>query len=160
MPNNSFETIISSLGLSYYPGLQALSKPDKKRVTAQDTEKLSGSVPLDEDLKKSFPEDNRWDYVVAYDPERRESLYFIEIHPASSSDIKTVVAKKKWLDRWLAASGKVLKDYSSHVKYYWISTGKIKFHTNLKPGDNKFHAQIVALKKYNIEGPVTQLKIK
>lgn len=153
MPD-TFEETVRKLGLCFFPGKQAIEGEATNRITAKDTTKFAGSVQLDNDLEESYPNDNRWDYVVAYDWGNNQSLYYIEIHPASStSQVNKIMAKKKWLDSWLMGDGNSLKIYSQNLKvgYYWITTGKVS------PLDSP--ARIKMAKK-GIIGPLSRLVIK
>lgn len=51
--------------------------------------------------------------------------YFIEVHPASTSDVKTVIEKAKWLDGWLNAKAKELKALKAGNNLYWVASGKV-----------------------------------
>ncbi len=126
---------------SYRKGLQALGN-NAKFVEADNNRLLSGSVDIDASLKDKYPEEARWDYVVGYD----ERSYFIEVHPASTSNINEVVNKKLWLERWLEAEAKPLKAIKANVQYYWIPSGKVAILKNSKQRLNlakKYHILIV-----------------
>ncbi len=153
MPRNFKETV-TDLGLTYRSGKQAISEKNKSRITAKDTKNLGGSVDLDNDLLERYPQDNRWDYVVAYNSKDKTSLYFIEIHSACGDSKATeIVAKKCWLDRWLATEGHGLISFASNIKivFYWVTTDKTP------PLGSKAH-KIMAQK--GILGPKPRLEIK
>ena len=121
MPAEEFEKIVTRLGLRYCEGLQAISRKEKNLITAKDTRKILGSVNLDEDLCKSLPNANRWDYMVAYSV-KTKTLYFIEIHSVKNRDkIKDVIAKKKWLDEYLDSEGQALKTFAKKFLFYWVA---------------------------------------
>ena len=91
---------------SWCAGLQALSGADREHVAAEDTHRLTGSVNVDAALQEKFPNDNRWDYAVGHQPSnlKGEMVYWIEIHPASSGEVKALLAKLEWLQGWLRSS--------------------------------------------------------
>ena len=153
MPSK-FEETVCALGLQFYRGLQAIPETNKSRITAKDTRKLGGSVDLDNDLLERYPRDNRWDYVVAYNSGNKTSLFFIEVHPAcSGSNANDVVAKKLWLDNWLATEGQRLIKYTQNLEkcFCWVATGKIL------PHDSPSYRKVL---KKGIRGPVARLEIK
>ena len=128
---------------AYRPGLQALLAGDRPHVAAQDSRRLTGSINLDEALRQ----DNRnyanapvWDYGIGHQPANRkgEMVYWVEIHPATSGEIKVVLAKLAWLKRWLAQSAPKLNALPR--EYVWISSGKTSL-TPSAPQKKQFAAQ-------------------
>lgn len=100
-------------------GLQALGA-NAKFITTTNPRMLDGSVDIDECTKKIYPNDARWDYVIGYDGK----AYFIEIHPANTSNVKEVIKKAAWLNNWLKTRALELKALSANNNYYWIASGK------------------------------------
>ena len=80
----------------YKPGLTALGAYSN-RVCVADTTKLHGSVDIDSCTTAKYPQANRWDYTFAY----KEEVFFLEVHSANSSEVKTVLKKFQWLKDWL-----------------------------------------------------------
>lgn len=105
-------------------GLQALGR-NSRRIKAQDPGSILYSIDFDTALKKSYPEDSRWDYAVECD-----ELYYIEIHPANgTSNIDDLRKKVDWLRETI----KSLKlEISKPQKYIWIPTGAVKISRNSK----------------------------
>ena len=101
-------------------GLSAL-KANSKYVKVTNTKLLDGSVDIDEAVRDKYPEDSRWDYVVGYANE----AFFIEVHPAATSNIDDMVKKVKWLKNWLASSAPDLKSLHKIEVYYWIPSGRV-----------------------------------
>lgn len=126
MDKNTFKKAIEGieeLRGAYRKGLQALNDDCKAKVEATYTRLLYGSVDIDKATKDKYPQDSRWDYVVCY----HGALYFIELHPASTSDIKVVLSKLDWLKDWLkdkAEFGQAKKSY------HWIATGCVNILPN------------------------------
>lgn len=99
-------------------GLKALGRYST-RITTSQPSLLEGSVDLDNCLKAKYQNAPRWDYALSH----KSSVYYIEVHPASTSQVKVVIAKLNWLKGWLRHTALVnLKGQSS---YHWISTDKV-----------------------------------
>lgn len=112
---------IQEIDTCYQPGLQALSG-DSGKIQCQDTRDLDGSVNLDECVRPIYPNDSRWDYIVSY----RDRNFFIEVHPASTGEVKEIVKKVTWLKQWLKAKGTVLvKNKADNQPFRWVASGKI-----------------------------------
>ena len=90
----------------YKEGLQALRRRDRKKIRCEDTRLLNGSIYLEKCVKGG-----RWDYLLGY----REEAYFVEVHPAESTEVKVVLAKLDWLKRWQADT-----PFRSDRRYFWI----------------------------------------
>ena len=102
-------------------GLQAVKNSDKAKIRLSNSRNLQGSIDIDDALKDSFPNDNRWDYLV-FNNSNIEG-YFIEIHPAHTSEVKTMIKKKEWL------TNKIINIYFTNIpstkyKIIWIASGK------------------------------------
>jgi hypothetical protein len=108
-------------------GLQALRPEDKPHIEAEDTRKLRGSVDVDKAYQKLAPQDNRWDFAIAYQHSNRtdEFVYWVELHTASDSQIKVVIKKAQWLLDWLRNEGKPVADLEKSV--VWVSSGHTSF---------------------------------
>ncbi len=125
------------------PGLQAMSGPDRARVDVADPWALRGSVDLDHDLRASFPQDARWDYGVGFG----ETMWFIEVHSASSSgNIEQVVRKACWLHARIAGTPWALR--ARHL--VWIASGRVC-------RDPSFSRRRRMLQRVGVRGPVGRL---
>ena len=106
----------------YQKGLQAVPKVDKSKVQLTDTTKCGGSLFIDQCLidQGLYPQGNRWDYAVDYNGE----VYFFETHTASTSEVRTVLAKLQWLKDWLVASAPEINKLKAKSKtpYYWVQS--------------------------------------
>jgi hypothetical protein len=123
----TFREAVKAIGLEhvYYDGLQALSKTDRARLDVHPKVKLTGSIDLDAALQDTHPNDPRWDYAIARRPPNGELIHWVEVHPATDAEIKTVLAKFEWLQGWLRTQGKALVKFES--EFIWISSGKTAF---------------------------------
>lgn len=115
---------IQSITNCYQPGLQALGKNSKK-VKPQNSRICCGSVDLDSCLKAALPNDPRWDYIICYN----EQIYFVEVHPASTSQVQKMIDKANWLKRWLVNEGAPLAERSADVPFQWVGTKDIAVFT-------------------------------
>lgn len=86
-----------------------------------DTRLLYGSVDIDKATRDRYPQASRWDYVVCY----HGALYFIELHPASTSNVREVLNKLKWLKDWLKDKDRLGQAKKS---YHWIATDGVHIH--------------------------------
>ena len=110
--------------VAFHKGIQALAPADRDRIECATARNLSGSVNLDATLRPHLPNANRWDYAVGY---RRgtDTVFWIEVHPASQGAVSEVQNKFNWLTGWLASDGKALR--SLEARFVWISSGKTTF---------------------------------
>lgn len=112
---------IQEIRACYQTGLKALSG-DSDKVKCQETRNLDGSVNLDDCVKSKYPNAARWDYIVSYNDQN----YFIEVHPASTGEVKEIIKKLTWLKRWLKKKGsKLYQKRSDNKPFRWVSSGKI-----------------------------------
>jgi hypothetical protein len=79
------------------------------------------SVNVDTTMSGSHPNDPRWDYVIWY---RGKEPYLpcVEVHPADSSHVDEVIAKKNWLE------GLVRGATSPRRRYYWVPTASVSLY--------------------------------
>jgi hypothetical protein len=112
---------IPSVRDHYRPGLQALPSPQARQIRCKASRRLTGSINLDAALREQQPNANRWDFGVGYRRNGGEVAVWVEVHPASSNSIATMVAKLEWLKDWLATQAQELRRLT-HGDYHWIST--------------------------------------
>lgn len=104
-------------------GLAAFEERDKSKINCRDTRKITGSIYLDRDLQSEFPDDNRWDYIVGYGSADNEKVWFIEVHPAISSEVEIMVEKTCWLKNWIEHRAVEFKKINSGM--FWVASGKV-----------------------------------
>ena len=113
-------------------GLQALRPEDKPHIRAADTFALTGSVDVDTSLRRvrEHADANRWDFAIGYQHEDREAecLYWVELHTANDSQVDVVLAKLRWLQRWLAGDGRLLRAFEKD--FVWVSSGSTHYTLN------------------------------
>lgn len=148
--STTFKSIVQAIPAiagAYREGLQALESKDAGKVKPQNPRKLSGSVYLDKCLKTTNPHDARWDYVIGYS----EKAYFVEVHPANTSNVDEVVKKKKWLDVWLKTNALNLKAMMAGTGYYWIASGKVAILPNSPQARKIAKNKLVLCKELNLD---------
>ena len=148
--STTFKSIVQAIPAiagAYREGLQALESKDAGKVKPQNPRKLSGSVYLDKCLKTTNPHDARWDYVIGY----REKAYFVEVHPANTSNVDEVVKKKKWLDVWLKTNALDWKAMMAGTSYYWIASGKVAILPNSPQARKIAKNKLVLCKELNLD---------
>lgn len=148
--STTFKSIVQAIPAiagAYREGLQALESKDAGKVKPQNPRKLSGSVYLDKCLKTTNPHDARWDYVIGYS----EKAYFVEVHPANTSNVDEVVKKKKWLDVWLKTNALDLKAMMAGTSYYWIASGKVAILPNSPQARKIAKNKLVLCKELNFD---------
>lgn len=111
---------IDDLRNGYRRGLQAF-KSNSSKVLISDSKKLLGSVDIDECTKLIYPQDSRWDFAIGYN----QKAWFVEVHPANTSNVKEMVKKVQWLEGWLVDKGKNLAIIRNENAHYWIPSGKV-----------------------------------
>lgn len=148
--STTFKSIVQAIPAiagAYREGLQALESKDAGKVKPQNPRKLSGSVYLDKCLKTTNPHDARWDYVIGYS----EKAYFVEVHPANTSNVDEVVKKKKWLEVWLKTNALDLKAMMAGTGYYWIASGKVAILPNSPQARKIAKNKLVLCKELNFD---------
>ena len=98
-------------------GLSALGS-DSGKVSPDDPRKVDGSLDIDESVKALYPEASRWDYAVSYDGK----VHFIEVHPAATSEVNTVLKKLDWLKAWLRNQAPAIDGIKAENPYHWVYT--------------------------------------
>ena len=100
---------------SYQIDLGALGQYSNK-INAADTRLFDGSVDIDTCTTRKYPNANRWDYALAYS----QKVYFVEVHPAKTSQVSTVLRKLQWLKDWLNSNAPEINRLKAEKPYYWI----------------------------------------
>ena len=129
-PSSRFQKAIDACPqLKLRDGLQALSSADRQRIHPQNPRSVTGSVNIDGNLRASFPEDNRWDYAVGYrGVDDREKAYFIEVHPAETSEVKRILQKARALSDWARQHAPEL--WAMPRQLHWVASGRCRIRLN------------------------------
>lgn len=96
---SAFEAAAAKAGLTVQPGKSAVKNEYRQGVAVRAAHKFLSSVDLDADLKAKEPGEHRWDYGLGLiDGQGKESAWWVEPHPASSThEVTTMLAKLEWL---------------------------------------------------------------
>jgi len=116
---NPFQSAINrtaQISLCYQNGLQALAHDHRQKINL--AEPAQGSVDIDGCVVALYPNDNRWDYVFGY----KGRAYFVEVHPANSSEVSVVIAKLAWLKQWLVAHAPDLNAIIAEDAFHWLQS--------------------------------------
>ncbi len=125
------------LDLKWREGLKGIEKKDRGKIQPKDEHDLTGSVNIDKCLEKSLPDDNRWDYAVGYRAsDGKEKVYFIEVHPADTSQhVGKVLDKAIFLREWAVQQKNALELWKMPREFHWVASGRIKL--KYVPKDDK-----------------------
>jgi len=108
----------SDVAAGFQTRLKALGKYHTK-IQVTDGSLLNGSIDIDDCTKKKYPDENRWDYALAYN----ETIYFVEIHSANTSEVSVVLKKHEWLKNWLNQHAPLINQLKkAKPAYYWIGS--------------------------------------
>lgn len=128
-------------------GLQALGTNSAKiSVPKNSTRDVEGSVDIDTCVKHIYPEYPRWDYVFGY----KRHVYYVEVHPACTSDVSDVIAKLNWLKQWRKHSAH-LEGLSEVSSYHWIASNGVNITKS-----SKYSRKLASV---GIVGPCSRLNL-
>jgi hypothetical protein len=117
--------------LTLQDGLQAVSPANREKIRPKNTRSVTGSVDIDKDLENKFPTGNRWDYAVGYrGSDNIERTFFIEVHPAETSEIRCVVDKARSLKAWAERNAQDLWNMTVPREIHWIASGRCNVRLN------------------------------
>lgn len=120
---------------AFRPGKQALKNQHRAKVHCGDSHRPTGSVDLDECLQETNEHRNspRWDYGLGYRADNAEVALWIEVHPASTSDVDTVLKKLHWLKNWLREEASDLWSLTTKhdSPFFWLAT---RAGVHIRPG--------------------------
>lgn len=122
LPDNLFKKAVYTtpdIKSCYRSGLKALGTHSSK-ISVDNTFSCNGSVNIDECVKAKYPVAQRWDYCFGY----KNCAYFVEVHPAATSDVGKMLEKLQWLKNWLKTQAADLDAIKASIPYYWVHTGK------------------------------------
>lgn len=118
--NNRFKSAVEStpdVANGYRSGLSAMG-PHTSKISVASTLLIEGSVDIDTCTTAKYPNSNRWDYVFAYDGR----AYFVEVHSANTSEVRTVLNKLQWLKDWLNNNATEINKLKAKNPFYWIQS--------------------------------------
>lgn len=150
MPNSLLKVAVeqtADVKGNFHTGLNAVRSTERQKIVVPDTRKISGSLDIDTSTQAKYPEDNRWDYAIEYDQE----TFFIEVHPGSTSDVSTVLAKLEWLKKWLKNEAPEINKLKPKNKkpYHWIYTNKYAILPNSKYAKQLAQKNLLPVKQWD-----------
>ena len=112
------------------PGKQALKGNHRSKLTCKAERRIAHSLDVDAAFAKSLEHAtaNRWDYGVHYrSTAGREHALWIEVHPAATGEVRTVIAKLSWLKAYLREHASELLALSTEISktippFVWLAT--------------------------------------
>lgn len=114
---------------SAHPGKQAFAGTHAGLVTAGDPTRFTASVNLDDSLRDrpKYRHASRWDYGLGFrESPGQECAIWIEVHPASTSEVSTVLNKLAWLKDWLNNEvpelARLCRRTGSATSFHWLAT--------------------------------------
>lgn len=135
----SFEDAVKDaappLSTVFQPGKQALKGEHRQRVRCRVPSRITGSIDVDAALADAQPQASRWDYGIGYRPPHGdERALWVEVHPAATSDVDTVLRKLAWLKAYLRESAPALDALTvadaGSKPFVWLATGRVRITPN------------------------------
>jgi hypothetical protein len=143
---------------SLQKGKQALSNTHRPQVQCKDEARWTGSIELDEALKKEpdHATASRWDYGLGYKaPDGLESALWVEVHPAETGEVPAVIKKLTWLKGYLPTSCPELwaltRKTPEKLRFVWVASGRFAILPN--------SPQMRALRPAGLDPPVRRLLV-
>jgi hypothetical protein len=125
------KAVVACSDVTLQEGLQALSPASREKIRPKNTRSVKGSVDLDKDLRDRLPAENRWDYAVGYEGnDNVERAFFIEIHPAETSEIRRMVRKAQSLKTWAERHAPDLWNMTIPREIHWVASGRCNLRLN------------------------------
>lgn len=139
-PPSLFVNTVTKAGHSTCTGKQAVKGSHSTLIVAAKGVQLLASWDMDAAYQKQEPQSPRWDYAVAVQSDI-ESLYWVEVHPASSTgQVEEMLAKLKWLQAKLGVPQfKALNQLTNATQvrkiqaFRWLYTGD----NRIRPGSQE-----------------------
>jgi len=103
-----------SFGKYVKEGKGALKREHRQKVDIEAT----CSVDLDTHGPPSGHQEKRWDYLLVNHDGKGHG---VEVHPASTSEVEAIIAKKRWAEALLAREASKL----TTVAWHWVASGRV-----------------------------------
>lgn len=111
------------------PGLSAVKKGEGKARIVQGSSEITGSVAMDDDCRRAYPNDARWDYVIGVQAKKTTTAFFVEVHSAETSEVRKMEAKLEWLLQYLQGdSQEALRKLPRQL--HWVASGRVNIPRN------------------------------
>ena len=134
---------------NFKKGLGAIKGSERKKFSVPNTYNITGSLNIDASTATIYPHSNRWDYAIEYN----KDTFFVEVHPASTSEIPTIINKLTWLKKWLVEKAPEIDALKPKNKqpYYWIFTNNCAILPNSKYARQLAQNNIKPTKQWNLQ---------
>lgn len=103
-------------------GLGAVRQAHKQLIDKQVRSHFTDSLDIDERLRDSHEQENRWDYLLGH--EASSLVVGFEPHSAYTGEVSTVIAKKNAAREQLRVH---LRSGASIAACFWVASGKVDF---------------------------------
>ncbi len=114
---------------AYQPGKQALKGEHRDKVTCKQPRRFTGSIDLETALmhEPATAPSNPWDYGIGFRERSGEEVaIWVEVHPAVTNEVSTVLKKHQGLRDWLRDEAPELNALSHRSTaggtYVWLAT--------------------------------------
>jgi hypothetical protein len=110
-----------------------------------DTSRLGGSLDIDANTARLYPNDNRWDYAFDY----KSKVFFVEVHSANSGEVSVVIRKFNWLKNWLHSKAPEINKLksTSPQPFYWVQSKNFQIPKNTPQYRAAVNAGLVPIPK-------------
>lgn len=122
---------------AFRPGKQALENRHRNKITCGDSQRLTGSIDLDAALAKEagYANEPRWDYGLGYLPTQgREQAIWVEVHTATTGEVRAVLKKLQWLLDWLNGEAESLRRLTNRAdinrRFVWVASAGVRISKN------------------------------
>jgi len=117
-------------------GKQGMKGEHREQVDCADTRRFLGSFDLDNAYKATQAGANRWDYGLGFkEKSNDEVMIWLEVHPATTSEVDVFLRKYQWLVNWLKTEAKDLAALTTRKNgqkcFFWLATDS---GMNIRPG--------------------------
>ena len=103
-------------------GLGAIKAAHRVYLESGIRASFADSLDLDEAMRESHEQENRWDYLLGHAPSGE--VVAVEPHSAKQDEITTVIRKRTAAREQLKVH---LKTSARVVKWLWVASGKVHF---------------------------------
>jgi hypothetical protein len=108
-------------------GKQGMKGGHRGLVYCADTKRFLGSFDLDRAYAGAQPNANHWDYGLGFKEKNKdEVMVWLEVHPATTSEVNIFLRKYDWLKNWLRTEAKDLavltKRKDGQKCFFWLAT--------------------------------------
>ncbi len=112
----------SALQADVKEGLGAVKAAHRGYFAEELRARFGDSLDLDEAMRSSHAESNRWDYLLGHSPDG--AIIAVEPHSARTDQVSVVIAKRRAALQHLRGH---LRDGMTVAKWIWVASGRVDF---------------------------------